>query len=290
VSLVPGQPREVQQGCVSRILAAIFGTPERVPTTLRHLVGSLLPMSGIQGRVPLAWSQGGDPIDLPEAAVQWRVRRLSASAKGGAPELVYGDDGLPLVVEVGTTAGDFHDAVEHKPGKYRLDALDEQCKAIQGVAPAYVTVSASARAEQSVPFATGDLALRTLADVFVLQSAQVSTLIEACTKLVAAVDAAGVSQREPPPVAIASTAIAVRNGVEQDDDQDDEDDEDEPEAAVEPTVWDQLTKFCASVPPDNLRVCIEGAPDLAANALTKVIQRGVVGLIPIPEDGKRGGS
>src|SRR5262245_36194668 len=96
---------------------------------------------------PLAWSQNGDPIELPQTATSWRVRRLNGTPKGGAPEVVYGSDGLPLVVEIDATPDSFAEAVERRPGKYRLDALDDSRRPIAGVPPAYVVVGGSAARE-----------------------------------------------------------------------------------------------------------------------------------------------
>jgi hypothetical protein len=138
------------------------------------------------------------------------------------------------VVDIATTAADFADVVR-QPGKYRLDALDDGRRALQGVPPAYVMVGGAAirtdggGAGQGV--GQGDLALRTLAEVLVKQSAQVGSLIGACTKLVAGVDAAGVSRREPPPPSAPAPAPAPtpaearRNGVRDDEDGDDDEDQ-----------------------------------------------------------------
>jgi hypothetical protein len=246
-------------------------------------------MSGSQPRdTPLAWSQTGEPIELPETAALWRVRRLTGNGKGGAPETVYNADGLPLAVDITISVADFQEEVDRKPGKYRLDALDENRRALQGIPAAYCMVSG----EQAEPRASssGDVALKTLADVFVRQSAQVSALIDACTRLVGAVDAAGVSRREPVPIVVAAP-VAVRNGTEpdQDDDEPEEDEDDAPESA--PDAFERVTDFCARVPPENLRMVMQHGPDLVADGITRFIQRGVVGLLPVnPADPKDGGA
>ena len=45
----------------------------------------------------LAFNMSGEPFDVPGAATGWRVRRLKPR---GAPEVVYGRDGLPLVLPI----------------------------------------------------------------------------------------------------------------------------------------------------------------------------------------------
>jgi hypothetical protein len=251
-------------------------------------------MNGSQTKeAPLAWSQTGEPIELPANAALWRVRRQTGNGRGGAPELVYAPDGLPLVVDITISAADFADAVERRAGKYRLEPLDESRKAIQGVSAAYVVVAATAAGRPEVPDGAPDeIAIKTLADVFMRQSLHVNTLIEACAKLVTAVDAAGVSRREPPPAAVACEH-ARRNGVVLDDSEVDEDDIDEDDVAAPPPAWlQQATHFCAKVPAENLRALGQVAPDLLANGIRKVIRDGIVsGVFGAPEgDEKRGGS
>jgi len=41
----------------------------------------------------LAYNLSGEPFDVPLDATAWRVRKLKPK---GAPEVVYGRDGLPL--------------------------------------------------------------------------------------------------------------------------------------------------------------------------------------------------
>jgi hypothetical protein len=237
---------------------------------LSHPIGSLVSMNGSQTKQsPLAWSQTGDAIELPESATQWRVRRLNGGAKGGAPELVYGLDGLPLVVDIGINAADFAELVERRPGKYRLDAVDDQRKAVQGVQPAYFVLSGSESAGRGeVSTGTPDMALRTLAEVFVKQSAHVNALIDACTRLVGAVDSAGVSKRPPPP-----ELPPQRNGVEEEEE---EDDEPEPR---EPDWLDRAAEFCSKVPPESLRVIGEVAPEMVAKGIRQVMSEGLAGFV-----------
>ena len=58
-------------------------------------------------QIPLAWSKTGEPLDLPDEAACWRVRRVQVGVKGGGPEVVYDAEGLPLVIELSTTPAAF---------------------------------------------------------------------------------------------------------------------------------------------------------------------------------------
>src|SRR5262245_46998878 len=85
----------------------------------------------------LAFNANGDVFDVPAQATAWRVRRLRPR---GAPELVYGRDGLPLTISIDAGIEELRDAVE-SAGKYRLDALSEDGRCVDGVPAAYVQVT-----------------------------------------------------------------------------------------------------------------------------------------------------
>jgi len=82
----------------------------------------------------LAFDVEGNPIEVPSAAVSWRVRKLRLR---GQPEVVYGRDGLPLIVPIDATLAELRSAVQLE-GRYRLDPVDEQRREIAGVRSAYV--------------------------------------------------------------------------------------------------------------------------------------------------------
>jgi hypothetical protein len=73
-------------------------------------------------RVPLGHDPYGEPLDLPETAVAWRVRRAPAKGQAGRPAVLYDDRGQPLTVAIGATAEDLADAAGG--GRFRLDAID----------------------------------------------------------------------------------------------------------------------------------------------------------------------
>lgn len=87
---------------------------------------------------PLAWGQHGDPIELPAEAAGWRVRRHKLGDRGGAPEVVY-SHGRPLLLDLDTTVEELIERVGGKPGRYRLDAVDDAGKPVKAV-PAFAVI------------------------------------------------------------------------------------------------------------------------------------------------------
>src|SRR5438874_1332504 len=49
----------------------------------------------------LAHNLNGESFEVPPAAVAWRVRKLKAK---GAPEVVYGREGIPLILPIDAAA------------------------------------------------------------------------------------------------------------------------------------------------------------------------------------------
>jgi hypothetical protein len=88
-------------------------------------------------RVTLAWGLNGEPIEVPAEASGWRVRRHRA---GSPPEVVY-VRGLPLILPIEGTAEDLAARVG-RPGRYRLDAVDEVGRSLK-VPPAFIVIDAS---------------------------------------------------------------------------------------------------------------------------------------------------
>jgi hypothetical protein len=269
-------------------------------------------MSGAEIReTPLAWSQSGDAFEVPEAAVLWRVRRLIGNLKGGAPELVYGADGLPLMVDITIGPAEFMEAVEGKPGKYRLDALDDLRKAVPGVPAAYFVVSAAAttRVERH-EVGTSDVAVRTLAEAFKHQSERMGDVFKLHADQLMGLIAEFrlvLSERGPrlepaPPVAAPRNGTSGTDENRDDivDDEEFEDDESEDDAADEvpvparePDMFDRVQAFCAAVPHENLRVVAETVtehgPRIVGEAVRLVIKEGISGFISKDDDTSGGG-
>src|SRR6185436_5990258 len=84
----------------------------------------------------LAFNEDGDPIELPAAATGWRVKRMRGTR--GAPGLVYGADGAPLVIPLELDIEDLRREVGI-PGKYKLEAVDDRRRPL-GVEEAIVFV------------------------------------------------------------------------------------------------------------------------------------------------------
>lgn len=168
---------------------------------------------------PLAWSQSGSPITLPPEAKLWRVRRLSGSTKGGAPEVIYGADGIPLLLMVETTPDEFAEAVSRRPGKYRLDALDESHQPVADAPPAYHVVAEfhghghnpAASAPQSADAVAA--ANQALVDALKDSSARMAEMVAATSNIITAADGAGIARRKPlpadPPIVVEPIAPAV---------------------------------------------------------------------------------
>lgn len=79
-------------------------------------------------RLPLANDIDGNPIDVPENAVAWRVRRRMGR---GRPQSVFDPaTGAQLEIALEATVDDLR---PFGPGGYRLDAIDDDGSVIEGV-------------------------------------------------------------------------------------------------------------------------------------------------------------
>src|SRR5580693_5173125 len=85
----------------------------------------------------LAFNINGEAFEVPANASGWRVRRMRAK---GSPEVVYGRDGLPLVLPISAQMEELRAEVD-TTGRYRLDLVDQDNKAIGGVPSGYVQVN-----------------------------------------------------------------------------------------------------------------------------------------------------
>jgi hypothetical protein len=146
----------------------------------------------------LAFTAQGSSFDVPETATDWRVRRLRPR---GAPETVYGPDGLPLTVPIESDVAILRDAVGGVLGRYRLDSLDEEGKQIDGVPAAYVQVVEAAPAPAPLPPPSGPHAV--LQEAMRLNTELAKAMIErfpdmlrASAELLRAADGAGLPARQ----------------------------------------------------------------------------------------------
>jgi hypothetical protein len=88
----------------------------------------------------LAFNINGERFDLPESASYWRVRRFKASGRG-TPEVVYADDGLPLIIPVETEIAEFRKLVHGVHGRYRLDPVNDNHKTCDEGQAAYLQLN-----------------------------------------------------------------------------------------------------------------------------------------------------
>jgi hypothetical protein len=87
--------------------------------------------------VPLARDPEGNPIELPQGTVGWRVRRQT----GGRPRLVLDSRKVPMTFPLDYTIADAEDILP--PGNYLLDGIDERGE------PTDVTVALSIGAQRN---------------------------------------------------------------------------------------------------------------------------------------------
>ena len=85
----------------------------------------------------LAFTVSGDSFEVPALVTGWRVRRMKPR---GAPELVYGRDGRPLMVPIDADVDDLREAVSGVLGRYRLDPVNDDGKLVDAVPAAYIHV------------------------------------------------------------------------------------------------------------------------------------------------------
>ena len=97
----------------------------------------------------LAFNANGESFEVPANVTGWRVRRMKPR---GAPELVYGKDGRPLMIPIESEMEDLRDAVSQL-GRYRLDPINEDGRTVEGVPAAYIHVVKPANAEAALPAA-----------------------------------------------------------------------------------------------------------------------------------------
>lgn len=166
----------------------------------------------------LAFNANGEAFEVPANVTAWRVRRMKPR---GAPELVYGSDGRPLIVPIEATIDDLREAVG-SAGKYRLDPVNDDGKCVEAVPPAYVQVVRQLRnAEPTTAIATSP-SEDTLREAMRMNTELARSVIDrfpemmtAAAELLRAADGAGLPRRPP-----------------RDTDIDDEDEDDDTEAGI----------------------------------------------------------
>lgn len=171
----------------------------------------------------LAFNVNGEPFEIPGGAIGWRVRRLKQK---GAPEVVYGKDGAPLMLGLEADLDELRAEVS-APGRYRLDPIDDAQKAIAGAPAGYVyihppaPVVAGTRASAAAVVTSEGLigeAMRMNMELARSVVDRFPAMMEAAAVLLRAADGAGLPAR--PGMAIVEEAVEVED-VSQADDGDD---------------------------------------------------------------------
>lgn len=165
----------------------------------------------------LAYNINGEPFELPSNAENWRVRRMK---QRGAPEVVYGRDGLPLIIPIASDLDELRRNVD-EPGRFRLDAIDARGRVIEDVPAAYVMVASTIpppSATPPAPLAPIQSSESVVAEAMRLNTELARTIVDrfpemmhAAAELLRAADGAGLPAREP-------RAVAIDHDDEQDDD------------------------------------------------------------------------
>jgi len=190
----------------------------------------------------LAYNLQGERFLPPANAAMWRVRRFKRSSGRGMPEVVFGDDGLPLTVPIDIDIDEFRRQVGGVPGKYRLDPIDAQQQACEGGQPAYVQFqeggpSCAGAAPASAPvdgmlrevIAANTEMVRAIADKF-------AQVMESAAVLLRAADGAGLPAREPAQLPAPPSPVAA----EVDDDDEIDPDEHPITAMLKPVIQGAL--------------------------------------------------
>jgi len=182
----------------------------------------------------LAFNLAGEPFEVPSAAIGWRVRKLKPK---GAPEVVYGRDGTPLILPIDADMEDLRREARTE-GRYRLDPLDDQNRTIANAPAGYVCLHPVEHVAEPAPPPSPvpqgpDYAVveamrmntelaRTIVDRF-------PAMLDSAAGLLRAADGAGLPAREP---------RALPEFIEDDDELDD--DRDIEEVPPKATGWTGL--------------------------------------------------
>jgi hypothetical protein len=198
----------------------------------------------------LAFNHNGDPFEVPAEAVAWRVRRIKGR---GAPEVVYGANGAPLVLPVDAAFEDLRREAK-VPGKYRLDPINEDHQVLEGASPSYLVLPERPDpedvAERISPPSSSGVALesalgettRALVGVTQAVVAQLPAIMAASADLLRAAGASGLPSRAP--------LALVPGGDDDEQDEDDEGDEElEPSSAPSKASHGDLYALMAQLLP-----------------------------------------
>ena len=151
----------------------------------------------------LSFNLQGERFEPPAQIAFWRVRRLKPGGRG-VPDVVFGNDGLPLLLPVEADVAELRRLVRSAPGRYRLDAVDVDQQALEGPA-AYVQIEEPLEAGPAAEVVTEDRELlkaviNANTEIARLMAEKFASVMESAATLLRAADGAGMPQRDPIPI------------------------------------------------------------------------------------------
>jgi hypothetical protein len=212
--------------------------------------------------IHLAWGADGAAIEVPDEATHWRVRFLPS--KGGNPKVIR-RGGVPLLLPITATLELLREAVDGKPGLYRLDPCADGA-AIEDAEYAVIEVEGEdqeddASASDASAGVVGELLktnremAQTLMQALATISAQqqIAPILDASAALIHAADGAGMPERAPRRAIARATQPQLTAGA----------------PSAEPSPFDKLLTMLAPFAPQVgafLMAKLSGDPDIAAAA------------------------
>jgi len=174
----------------------------------------------------LAFDKEGNPFRFSRRTKKLRPRRWKNPGQRGTCAAVLDADGEQIFIDTDAEFIEFRAAVDNVPGFYRLDQCDEDGTPIEDAPPAYVSLGSTRNAAPTGDIDPRDAIIRDLAqinaDMCRTMAERFSNVMQATADVLRAADGAGLSRREPPPLAPAPAPPT------------DADDEDEDEEESEP--------------------------------------------------------
>lgn len=175
----------------------------------------------------LAFNIHGERFEPPTEAMGWRVRRLKPGGRG-MPDVVFGEDGAPLMIDMDTELVEFRRLVGAEPGRYRLDPVDEDGKPVDGGAPSYLHMKSATEATPAAhaQAASSSAELEVIRELVKVNSEMVraiadkfATVMDSAATLIRAADGAGMPARTPAALEQELPSAAALDDDEEDDDE-----------------------------------------------------------------------